>query len=662
MASKRQSEFDILNDVTGAYLSGYSGSLNYKIASSTFSLAIHTHNSSNISNASAVAGLTVTEALNVIDDALATAGVGVVTVSGITPVAADSLIGNPTGTQGNASVISLDSSLDFTGSILGVVATVTPTASALPRATVGGDLAAWIPDATSTVKGLVQFGGDLDATSTVTAQVVSAGTFSGTQLTFGAITDGQLLSRSGSSIVSVAAPAAATITSQANAEAGVNNTEIMSPLRTKQAATSYATLRDFSGYTAKSPAAGADTVLVNDSAAAGALKKMTVSDLVAGASGLSAASQAQTLALALDTVGVTPLGVAQLNAEYRMFSEQAFPTTAADVTIGRSITVCDTGVSRVFLPSSAAKIPTSVVYNDTTGPIDVYPFEGSIATGAYFNSNTAINFPRTAALGGLEAASMNAMTGIIEFTVDAWPVAGTGATLSRFLLNNRSVTTNDYRGYSISCIATGGNGYIEFVGYSGGNQTASFTIRSGILSLTPNTLTELVFSFNLATGVFKGYINGVSNAWDGVAQVFPASLALSLPATSMPLRVGHRSYDAAISTGTPYSHLGNMFRLVLWKDLYVDLDDPAVMALYRTAGAPVNIGKTGWRPRGSFTLARQPVFERWRGCVSHKPSAELFRCVKCDWHADRIIRCASASEQRDSDDIDGNAHRRAGHA
>lgn len=601
MASKRQSEFPVLQDVAGAWLSGHMGQSNYKISSAVFSLSTHTHTSTSVLNTSAVAGSTVSDALNVLSASIGSSGAGTVTVAGITPVPAASLIGNPTAGQTAASAITLDDTLDFTGSTLAVAASATPAAAAIPLSSAGGDLAAWIPNATSAVKGLVQFGGDLDATSTATSQVVSKATFGGASLTLGTIDDGEILVRSGTTITSAAAPTAATITSQATAEAGSNNTEIMSPLRTKQAVTAYGLLASFAGYTTKGPVVAADTVLINDSEASGAVKKVAISSLVSGASGLAAATTPQTLALTLDTVGVTPAGLAALNAEYRMFSEQAYPTAAPEVTISRSITIADVGAQRVFLPASNAKIPTSIIYNDTPSAIAVYPYEGNIAAGAYFNGSTAINFPRTSALGGLEAPTLSALTGSIEFTVDAWPVAGTGSILSRFLMTCRSNATNDFKGLSISCIATGGSGYIEFTGYPGGSETASFTIRSAALSLTPGALTELVFAFNLATATFNGYINGVENAWNGITQVFPAALSIAMPATSMPLRVAHRSSETAISATSLHAHLGNMFRLVLWKDHFADLTDPTVMARYRTAGLPVNIGKTGWRPRTTFT-------------------------------------------------------------
>lgn len=600
MASKKQSEFTETTDPTGLYLSGHRSGANYKIDSAQYSRAGHSHTSTEVTNASVVSGATVTDSLNVLKAGLDAAGAGTMEVSGIVNVPASSLIGNPTGSQTTATSVTLHSSLAFDTGTLKVASTATPTASAIPAADGSGSLLAWIPDATGTTKGVVQFGGDLATTSTVTSQVVEKAHFNGTQFTLGALTDTQTLVVSGTTITSAAPAAGATIASQAEAEAGTDDTKVMSPLKTKQGVTYYGTLKDFSGYTAKTPVTGADVVLINDSAAAGAIKKTTVADLVVGASGLAAASSSQAIAITDNTVGITPLNISQLNAEYRMFSEKAGTSSAPDTMISRSITVLESGAARVFLPASDAKIPTSVLYNDTGVASAIYPYEGRVAAGAYFNSNVAINFPRTAAIGGFEAATLTQLTGIIEFTVDAWPVSGTGATLSRVLVGCRGSVTNDWRGFQIACIATGGSGYIHFSGYEGGNQTEGFSIRSSALSLSTNTLTELVFSYNLVTGVFQGYINGTVNAFDGITQVFPASHQLSMPATSAPLRVGMRNIDASISTAAPYSWLGNIFRVALWKDWYTDLSVPANMAALRVAGAPSDIGKTGWKPRGAF--------------------------------------------------------------
>lgn len=601
MASKKQSQFTELSDVTDAYLSGHKAGQNYKIPAGAFAQSTHVHNAVEILNDSGVSGTTVRDALDTLKTGLDNASAGSLPVSGISNVPASALVGNPTGTQASASAVTLDSSLTFSGTTLAVSSTTTPAAGAIPEGGAGGSLAAWIPDATNATKGLVQFGGDLDANSTVTAQVVSKATFDGTQYTLGALTNGQTLVVSGTTITSSAPTAGATIATQGEAETGTDNTKVMSPLRTKDAVIYYGVLKDFSGYTTKGTPVAADTVLLNDSAESGAIKKATVSSLVSGASGLAAASQSDALAITSNAVGITPLRIADLNAEYRMFSEKAGAVSSADVTIDRSITVCDTGVARVFLPPSDGKIPTTVIYNDTPSAISIYPNEGRLASGAYFNSNVAINFPRTSALGGFEGATMTALTGIIEFTVDAWPVAGTGATLSRILVSCRGSVANDWRGFQISNIASGGSGYIHFSGYEGGNQLEGFSIRSSALALTTNTLVELVFSFDLNAGVFKGYVNGASNAWDGITQVWPASKKISMPAASMPLRVGHRSIDSSISTAAPWSHLGNMYRVVLWHDWYVDLDDVNNMSLLREAGKPKNLGKTGWRPRGNFS-------------------------------------------------------------
>lgn len=84
-------------------------------------------------------------------------------------------------------------------------ATATPTASKIPIADGSGKLDGWITtvlDATSSVKGKLQLAGDLSGTSTSPTVV---GIHSGsTALAISTITDGQVLKRDGTNIVSVA--------------------------------------------------------------------------------------------------------------------------------------------------------------------------------------------------------------------------------------------------------------------------------------------------------------------------------------------------------------------------------------------------------------------------------------------------------------------------
>lgn len=87
--------------------------------------------------------------------------------------------------------------------VLQTEVTATPTASKVPRATAGGKLDGWITDAASGAKGLIQLTGQLGGTAASPTVVGIQETGGPTGLTLGAVTDYQLLRRSGTNLVGV---------------------------------------------------------------------------------------------------------------------------------------------------------------------------------------------------------------------------------------------------------------------------------------------------------------------------------------------------------------------------------------------------------------------------------------------------------------------------
>lgn len=379
------------------------------------------------------------------------------------------------------------------------------------------------------------------------------------------------------------------IATQAQAEEGATDQAWMTPLRTKQAVTAYSLLKDHMQYVEKASPAGADTVLVADSATGG-VSRVPLSSFMSSAGGLQAATEAETMALASNTVAITPAGLNAVVSARRGWQEKFGARSDVTYTVDRTSVVLEGACERVILPAADSGIEECVIVNATPRAVTIFPNEGRVASGAYFGGNTRVSFSRATTLGGLESvANLTRLTGIIVFSAASLP-----ASSFRVLISCMEKLTGAYKGFEFVINSTVGKP-ITFWGYDGLSANPTMTFTSPANMVTQDQVVELIFSFDLTARVFRASINGDTTPW---TTVFPAANYIVMPPNTRDFAVAGTSWG--VNSNASIAFVGNIFRVALWHDWYTDLSVPANLAALRDATRPKNLGATGWRARGSW--------------------------------------------------------------